>query len=240
MSTIFDAAKNAAAIVLARYVPVTVVSVEVGWYSESVETGFESDVESAKDAFEGLCDAISDWVGQGVNMKFTFDPNTSGRTPSPSVATSAYETHAELSEAVRQASGEAWVASSEEFGKIRSARPTSMQVVLDNGGGITLQVVDGDWEGIFDFAGSPASLVESIQDLVEDPGCARSWDNNQSDEGTKLIEPSDDDIRSNGYRIVDFDTVTEFIYGVREVKEWGRNAEQLWVEILKHFVLEDW
>ncbi len=75
MSQIRDAAYAAAQKILKR--------VSFGWYGEAVDCFFDGDAVKAREGFDGLSDAVCEWVDgskwNGTN-EFEFLPTTSGMT----------------------------------------------------------------------------------------------------------------------------------------------------------------
>ena len=90
---------------------------------------------------------------------------------------------------------------------------STINIIADSGGGITLQVLgDVNYEHYFQSA---AGAAESVIDAINGDD-ATTWDGNDLDNSDEPpLDPSDEDIRNGGYRVL-YD-----VSSIHEVIEWG-------------------
>lgn len=81
------------------------------------------------------------------------------------------------------------------------------KLIADNGGGITLQVTDGNCLYQHTYDGNCDQLVEDLRDVTH----FRGWEGNEitDDENTndQWLRPTSDELRNGGYRIIDLDNL---------------------------------
>ena len=97
-------------------------------------------------------------------------------------------------------------------------------VIFDNGGGITLQL--GDFACNTDSASDAAGLYIDYQRSGETSG----WDG--MEETAADIEPTSDEIRSGGYRVLDADKIAAMI-GETPTSGW-RNIDAFFEQVAKN------
>jgi hypothetical protein len=100
-------------------------------------------------------------------------------------------------------------------------------IIADNGGGLTLQIVDPAGRQYQHTYDNPAHCARDIRDFLAD-GTTEDWDGNEADdeEGvSQWLEPSDEDVRNGGYRVLslaDLDPES----GWRNIRELARALQE--------------
>lgn len=84
----------------------------------------------------------------------------------------------------------------------------NISIICDNGGGITLQVVHGKVRFQHNYNDAMQCATDIKEAVAEFPNLRLAdWEGNEASEG--WLEPTDDEIRNGGYRVLspeDFDT----------------------------------
>lgn len=96
--------------------------------------------------------------------------------------------------------------------------------ICDNGGGITLQVIDGDarYQHTYQDAKQCATDIK----VAVEGGDITEWDGNEA-EGYEAfwLDPSGEDIRNGGYRLLDiYDLARPYD---ADANYWGANVREL-------------
>lgn len=97
-------------------------------------------------------------------------------------------------------------------------------IIFDNGGGITLQL--GEYACNTQSASDAAGLYIDYQRSGETEG----WDG--CDEDSVNLEPTDDEIRNGGYRVLDADEIAAMI-GETPTSGW-RNIDAFFEQMAKN------
>jgi len=98
------------------------------------------------------------------------------------------------------------------------------RLILDNGGGYTLQLDDHDYAHAYDDAQQIASDIAAYLRT----GNANGWDGHDDD--AMRVDPTDAEIRNGGYRVIAIDRVTDTVASLAaeltSIDGWD-NAEKL-------------
>lgn len=81
---------------------------------------------------------------------------------------------------------------------------TKIEIIFDNGGGVTLQTADG-------FVHHYSDARQAAQDAMTyvDTGSSKGWEGNEPEH---RVEVTDEQIRSGGYRVFDQDDVRDYLH----------------------------
>ena len=106
-----------------------------------------------------------------------------------------------------------------------SVTPARCRIILDNAGGITLQL--GEWAHWY-AQGRETKAAEDIQAFLA-TGDTHGWEGHDDDAAS--LDPSADEIRNGGYRVVVTDSLADAIEELQQL-EWG-NAIDLAAALIR-------
>lgn len=125
---------------------------------------------------------------------------------------------ARISEAVRDIQGgDDWV----DLLPVQNMATTTMttRIILDNGGGITLQL--GAWAHSYEGSDNASIAKQAARDIREwlTSGTTRRWEGHDAD--ALAIEPTSDEIRNGGYRVITIDRESDTAASLADEVRWG-------------------
>jgi hypothetical protein len=98
-------------------------------------------------------------------------------------------------------------------------------VILDNAGGATLQIVNGDgafWQNHYVCGDMQQMADDALSALSGADPISGRWDGDDIDEDGLLL-PAEDDIDNGCYRVIDVTCVSD----LASASNWGYNGEDL-------------
>lgn len=90
-------------------------------------------------------------------------------------------------------------------------RIVEITIIADNGGGLTLQLIDDSGAVYQHWYNDPVQCAQDIKSALEDDGFV-GWEGNEaedSDGNDQWLDPDYDDIRNGGYRVLTLDDLDE-------------------------------
>lgn len=95
---------------------------------------------------------------------------------------------------------------------------SKIEIVFDNGGGVTLQTSDGYSHHYQDMQQAATDAMAFV-----DNGSTDGWDGNEPD---ARVEPTADEISNGGYRVYDQDDVRDYSHvAIDDTQSWGNVRE---------------
>lgn len=102
---------------------------------------------------------------------------------------------------------------------------TKTRIILDNGGGIILQL--GDWAHSYEGSTNARIAKQASDDIREwlKTGNTDRWDGHSAD--ALSVAPTADEIRNGGYSVINIDRDSDTAASLADEVRWGAMGEAL-------------